>query len=245
MSRQRKKRDLDPATVAILSHWREAVPDDRLAHLVRDAARGLTRSLQFRLSEHGISFGHWVFLRILWERDGLTQRELSIQAGLMEPATHSAIQKMEKLGYIVRRHKPVNRKRLHIYLTRKGNALRKMLIPLAQDVNTAAVDGVTPKEIEITRRTLLAMIQNLADDEGHLIEDGLRITATRHQIAIRQVRAISLLILLPPCSRRASHANLFPLELPARRMQWRNAERDFLQCQLQHHRWQPVLPHPP
>ena len=125
-----------------------------------------------------------MFLRIPWERDGLTQRELSIQAGLMEPTTHSAAQRMEKLGYIVRRHKPVNRKRLHIYLTRKGNDLRKMHITLAQDVNTAAVDGVASKEIEITRRTLLEMTQNLADDEGHLIEDGPRITATR-ELAIK------------------------------------------------------------
>ena len=179
MSKPQKSPDLDPSTEAILSHWREAVPDDRLAHLVRDAARGLTRSLQFRLSAHGISFGHWVFLRILWERDGLTQRELSIQAGLMEPTTHSAVQKMEKLGYIVRRHKSGNRRRLHIYLTRKGSALRKKLIPLARDVNSAAVEGVTQQEIETTRRTLLAMIQNLAEDESHLIDEGLRIAATR------------------------------------------------------------------
>ncbi|MBE9553442.1 MAG: hypothetical protein IMF05_08265 [Proteobacteria bacterium] len=56
----------DPRTEAILRHWREAVPDDRLAHPVRDAAYGLTRALQLRLSEHSISFGRWVFLHILW-----------------------------------------------------------------------------------------------------------------------------------------------------------------------------------
>ncbi len=32
-------------TESILQHWREAVPNDRLAHLVRDAARALGRSL--------------------------------------------------------------------------------------------------------------------------------------------------------------------------------------------------------
>jgi hypothetical protein len=62
---------------AVLRHWHEAVPDDRLAHLLKDAWRGLTRAFQTRLSEHAVLFGHWVFLRILWERDGLTQTELS------------------------------------------------------------------------------------------------------------------------------------------------------------------------
>ena len=30
-------------TQDILRHWREAVPDDRLAHLVKDATRALVR----------------------------------------------------------------------------------------------------------------------------------------------------------------------------------------------------------
>ena len=92
-----------PGTETILRHWREAVPDDRLAHLVKDATRALVRSLGVRLAEHGVSFGHWSFLRILWEGDGITQRELSEQAGVMEPTTFSALKTMEKLGYVARR----------------------------------------------------------------------------------------------------------------------------------------------
>ena len=179
MSERRKTPELDPSTEAILSHWREAVPNDRLAHLVRDAARGLTRGLQFRLSQHGISFGHWVFLRILWANNGLTQRELSIQAGLMEPTTHAAVQKMEKLGFVTRRKEPGDRKRVHIYLTPEGKALRDVLVPLAEDTNAVAVEGVSKQDLETTRRTLLTMIGNLADDERQALADGLKITATR------------------------------------------------------------------
>ena len=36
-------------TDAILRHWREAVPNDRLAHLIKDATRALLRALQMRL----------------------------------------------------------------------------------------------------------------------------------------------------------------------------------------------------
>jgi hypothetical protein len=39
----------------ILRHWREAVPNDRLAHLVKDAARSLVRALSVRLAEHQVS----------------------------------------------------------------------------------------------------------------------------------------------------------------------------------------------
>ncbi len=53
------------STDPILRHWREAVPDDRLAHLIKDAARAMVRGLQMRLAQHEVSFGHWAFLRVL------------------------------------------------------------------------------------------------------------------------------------------------------------------------------------
>jgi DNA-binding MarR family transcriptional regulator len=156
----------DAATQSILRHWREAVPNDRLAHLVKDATRALLRGLQMRLAEHGVSIGHWTFLRILWERDGLTQRELSEQAGLMEPTTFSAVQTMVRLGYVTRRHQAENRKKIHVFLTPKGRALKAKLVPLAEEVNRVAVREIAAADVVATRRTLLQVIENLAREEG-------------------------------------------------------------------------------
>ena len=55
-----------------------------MAHLVKDATRGFLRSLQARLAAADVQLGHWTFLRILWERDGLTKRELSVEAGVKQ-----------------------------------------------------------------------------------------------------------------------------------------------------------------
>ena len=166
MARKPKKTPRRIATDGILRHWREAVPNDRLAHLVKDATRGLVRALQMRLGEHSVSFGHWVFLRILWERDGMTQRELSMQAGLMEPTTFSALKAMEKLGYIERRQTPANRKNVYVFLTARGRALKEKLVPAALEVNEMAVRGIAPGDVIVTRRTLLAMVENLATEEA-------------------------------------------------------------------------------
>ena len=74
-------------------------------------------------TEHSVSYGHWTFLRILWETEGLTQRQLSAQAGVMEPTTFSALNAMERRGYVVRRPSPRNRKEIHVYLTPQGTGL--------------------------------------------------------------------------------------------------------------------------
>jgi len=134
---------------------------DRLAHVVREAARALTRDLTAQLAGHGVSFGHWAFLRILWESDGLTQRELSAQAGVMEPTTAAALKAMEELGYVERRQLPENRKNVYVHLTAKGRALRAKLEPLAVAVNKAAVRNVAAGDVAACRRTLLAILDNL------------------------------------------------------------------------------------
>src|SRR6476659_10913893 len=155
-----------PSTQSILRHWQEAVPDDRLAHLVKDATRALVRALHIRLARHGVPFGHWTFLRILWESDGLTQRARSREAGVMEPTTHAALAAMERLGYIVRRRAVGNRRNVYVFLTPAGRALKRKLVPLAEDVNRRAVRGVAAADVAATRRALLAIIENLARDEA-------------------------------------------------------------------------------
>ena len=117
--------------------------------------------------EHSVPFGHWAFLRILWHGDGITQRELSLRAGVMEPTTFAALKSMEKLSYIRRMQKPENRKNIYIYLTPKGRRLQAKLVPLAEDVNDIAVRGVSRSDVAVTRRTLLAIIENLAAAEAN------------------------------------------------------------------------------
>jgi DNA-binding MarR family transcriptional regulator len=148
----------------LLKHWHEAVPNDRMAHMVKDAARSFLRSLQARLGSEGVSLGHWTFLRILWEQDGLTQRELSQDAGVMEPTTVVALRAMEELGYITRERLPDNRKNIYVFLTPGGKALKKRLVPLAEEVNTFAIRGLKQADVETTRRCLLVMLNNLARD---------------------------------------------------------------------------------
>jgi len=120
------------------------------------------RALQARLAAHGVPFGHWTFLRILWQRDGLTQRELSAEAGVTEPSTLAAIRAMAKQGYVARRQTAGNRKNVYVHLTAKGRALEAKLVPLAEEVNRRAVKGVTSADVRNTRRVLLSIIDNLS-----------------------------------------------------------------------------------
>jgi DNA-binding MarR family transcriptional regulator len=151
----------------------------QLVHLIKDALRRASRSLHMRLAEHSVSLGHWTFLRILWVHDGITQSELSERAGLMQPTTFFAVNGMEQLGYITREKLPDSRRNVHIFLTPTGKALRKKLVPYADEIDALAVAGISGRDIAVTRRTLLAMIQNLADDELEGLRKKRRVRSTR------------------------------------------------------------------
>lgn len=152
-------------TEVLLHHWREIMPKDRLAHLIRDVARMQMRALQARLAAHGVPFGHWTFLRILWVTDGLTQRELSEAAGVMEPTTFSAVKAMASEGLVERRQLAGNRKNMHVFLTDRGRALEPLLVPLAEEVNAISVQGMSPRTVALVRTVLLGMIERLAAEE--------------------------------------------------------------------------------
>jgi DNA-binding MarR family transcriptional regulator len=135
--------------------------EERLAHLTKEAWRAFVRALQTRLAAHGVPFGHWTFLRVLWDEDGITQRALSEAAGVAEPSTAIAIRAMAELGYVTRRQMRGNRKNVYVHLTARGRALKAKLEPLAEEVNAIAVRGARGADIAATRRTLLLIVENL------------------------------------------------------------------------------------
>ncbi|MBN9888298.1 MarR family transcriptional regulator [Pelagibaca abyssi] len=154
-----------------------------MARLVRLAARGFNRSLQIRLNTQNVTFGQWIFLRILWNEDGLSQRELSERAHLTEPTAHTALLRMEELGYIVRRNIEGNKRRQHAFLTERGWELRDQLEPLAVEANDLAVAGLTEDEQHILRKALATMIRNLEQDEADAARRGMRMPPTKGKSA--------------------------------------------------------------
>src|ERR1700761_1249395 len=134
---------------------------DSVGYQVRTTHRALQRFLQFKIEPHGITTGMWYFLRALWHEDGLTQRELSVRVGTMEPTTLSAILVMEKKGLVRRVRNPVDRRKWHIHLTPKGRAAKARLLPLARGGGDTAVQN-------LSRGDVTQLLKNLGEVQKSL-----------------------------------------------------------------------------
>lgn len=161
-------------------NW-ERFGSERIGHLTRQCARGFNRALTRRLAKHDISFGQWLFLRILWKKDGITQKQLSEASNLTEPTVHTAIVKLESQGIVERRTQAGNKRKLHVYLTSKGERLRSTLEPLAVEANSKALGGIDESDQQRLKEMLILMLVNLEADEIESEERGMRYPPTRQK----------------------------------------------------------------
>ena len=130
-------------------------------YLVRDAHRAFQRLLERRIAPHGVTRGQWYFLRVLWTKDGLSQRELSERVGMMEPTTVIALRSMEKAGLIRRVRSADDRRVTHVRLTAKARRMRDGLLQVARSINAQADDGISAEDIAVFRRVIMRMTANL------------------------------------------------------------------------------------
>lgn len=144
--------------------YKPALSDERIAHIIRELARGFQNSLERRLLSHGVSFGFWAYLRELWNEDGISQRDLSDRTGLSGPTTHSVIKRMEKAGLVELRPIREDKPRRAVYLSRRGRELRGILEPLAEEVNALAVKDIGHDRLQELRLDLLQIHENLSAD---------------------------------------------------------------------------------
>lgn len=126
---------LDQLDVSESSVPMPALPEIGMTGLLRDAHRTVARALSTKIAPHGVSIGQWHFLRALWEEDGMTQRELSHRVGMMEPTTVTALNGMERRGLVKRVRNPRDRRKLNVYLTDSGRALKAQLLPIEDALN--------------------------------------------------------------------------------------------------------------
>ncbi len=142
-------------------HAAEFPPLLSSGYLVRDAHRAFQRLLERRIAPYGVSRGQWYFLRVLWNTDGLSQRELSARVGMMEPTTVIALRSMEKAGLISRVRSADDRRKVRVLLTAKAKRLRNELLGVARGITDNAEAGVAARDIATFRRVIARMTANL------------------------------------------------------------------------------------
>ena len=127
----------------------------------RATHRAFDRLLQQQLSKHNLANGFWYVLRVLWEREGMSQRELADGVNLTESSTVIVLENMKKAGLVRRRRDPHDRRRQRVYLTAKAKRLKAKLLPLAFEINAIAAQDIDGADLATYLRVAHKLRENL------------------------------------------------------------------------------------
>jgi DNA-binding MarR family transcriptional regulator len=139
---------------------------DSVGFVVREVWRSFARCLQPRIAREGVSIGMWFALRMLWDEDGMTQRELGERVGINGPTMVSAINSMERAGLVKRVQNRADRRKINIFLTERGRNLKRKLWPMAAEVLALALSGLTRNQVYALNKMLMQIRLNLEHDHS-------------------------------------------------------------------------------
>jgi MarR family transcriptional regulator, organic hydroperoxide resistance regulator len=151
------------SSVARLDHYvstRESV-----GFVVREVWRLFARCLAPRIAREGVSIGMWFVLRMLWDEDGMTQRELGERVGINGPTMVSALNSMGRAGLVKRVQNRDDRRKINVFLTERGHKLKSKLWPMASEVLEIGMSGLSPAQVKSLNKMLSQVRMNLERDK--------------------------------------------------------------------------------
>lgn len=127
------------------------------------ANTALARRLQKHFREGGldITVEQWSVLVHLWKEDGLNQQELCNRTFRDKPSITRLLDNLEKAGLVKRVAGTTDRRINSIYLSDEAKAMRDQTMHLANDTLNEGLEGVSHEEIEIVKRVLEKVYENL------------------------------------------------------------------------------------
>lgn len=130
------------------------------------AVRALRARLDRELQGAGLRVGQYQLLRLLWENDGLTPRELADRLVVEMPTVTRTVQRLVRDGFVRRQAHPADARSVRIYLSDRGVRVRSRVSAICAAETERALRGFTRAQ----RAELLSFMTRIADNARH--EDG-------------------------------------------------------------------------
>lgn len=105
----------------------------------------------------------WTVLSFLWKEDGITQQILCDATFKDKPSMTRLIDNLEKLGLVIRKTPPTDRRSNLIYLTPEGHNIQEKAEKAVYDTMKFALANIDQKGIEEVRRLLKIVFDNLKE----------------------------------------------------------------------------------
>lgn len=124
--------------------------EDKLCFALYSTSRAITKQYAVILSGLGITYPQYLAMLVLWQQDGLLIQNIATKLELDGATITPLIKRLEKLGLVSRERSTSDQRKVHVFLTDIGKALREKALAIPQELSC---------RIGITAETAEALIQ--------------------------------------------------------------------------------------
>lgn len=108
--------------------------DQQICFKLYKTSRNVTRLYQPFLSKFNLTYPQYIVMLAMFEHEVIDFKELSSIIELKTGTLTPIIQKLEKIGYIIKIKNPNDKRKINIKITDKGRILKKNIITVPLDV---------------------------------------------------------------------------------------------------------------
>ena len=120
---------------------------------------------QNTLARHQLSIAMWRVLAVLADDDGQRQIDVAASTSIDVSTLSRVVTRMVKMGLVSRTRSATSNREVTVRLTPKGAAILARITPHAIELERRAISGVPAEDLNVIRRSLRRMYQNLAASE--------------------------------------------------------------------------------
>jgi MarR family transcriptional regulator, organic hydroperoxide resistance regulator len=137
--------------------------DSEITWLLHRAAQRLRAATGEQAEKHGLQLRDYIVLSALALTPGLTQGELAKTLGLDKTTLMSQLDRLERMGLVVRRSDPRDRRARIPNITDAGDALRAQVATACARVEAAALSDYRHDQVQDFRRMLFDIVGDSQD----------------------------------------------------------------------------------
>ncbi len=124
-----------------------------------------------RLKEYKIGCGQFPYFRMLLQRNGQSQEELSRFFHVDKATVGRAIRKLLDEGYVERRRNPKDRRAYQVFLTEKGEHIGNLVIEILRELTEVLTSDFTDEEFKLFLDLIQRMHRNILDSKYAVLDD--------------------------------------------------------------------------
>ncbi|MBO3759264.1 MarR family transcriptional regulator [Ciceribacter sp. L1K22] len=133
--------------------------DQQVCFAIYGAAHAFNRTYKPLLEPLGLTYPQYLVMMTLWEKDGLTVKEIGEKLGLDSGTLSPLLKRLEQAGRIEKRRAADDERQVLVTLTEGGRALQPESARIMQAIGAAA--GCPVGELVELRERLKALTSNL------------------------------------------------------------------------------------